>query len=139
MTERIAYRHQNDREFDYLDIVSNIVGSLLGLGLCTVYHRRMLERRRASKPYHTVSGDEEAGPSSMELDENMSRQESGVTSSGQRESTIDEELENWDENAADEWDEEETPHANGETALTETKAPAEAPGPDGVGKNKRND
>lgn len=127
---------QNDREFDYLDIVSNIVGSLAALGLCTIYHKRMLERKRASKSYQSVPGDEEAGPDEVELDENLGHQETGVTASGQKETNIDEELENWDENAADDWDEEEVSHANGAGSSADVK-PAAASTPVDVGKNKR--
>ena len=95
----------------------------------------MLERKRASKTYQAVPGDEEAGPDEVELDENMGRQESGVTTSGQRETNIDEELENWDENAADDWDEEEV-QANGSLSTGEVKT---VPTPIEVGKGKRAD
>ena len=49
-----------------MDIAANIAGSLLALGLCTVYHKRMLDRRRRAKGYGAVSqdgdGDLELGP-----------------------------------------------------------------------------
>jgi hypothetical protein len=44
-----------NREFDPLDIVSNLLGSGLGLLLCAWYHRRMLERRRLAKSYQPVA------------------------------------------------------------------------------------
>mgnify|MGYP005989197673 FL=1 len=48
----------NDRDFDMYDIVANIVGSLAGLGLCSWYHKRMLERRRQTKTYNAVPGED---------------------------------------------------------------------------------
>jgi hypothetical protein len=63
-----------DRKFDPLDIAANLVGSLSALGLCTLYHKRMLDRRRAKKGYGVLpqEGDVElsAGGSS--------RQENGI-------------------------------------------------------------
>ncbi|KAL8745062.1 MAG: hypothetical protein Q9190_002774 [Brigantiaea leucoxantha] len=50
----------NGRIFDPLDIAANIFGSLLALGLCTMYHKRMLDRRRRRKGYGVVQ-QEEAG------------------------------------------------------------------------------
>ena len=47
------------REFDPLNIAANILGSLAGLGLCSIYHRRMLDRRRKAKGYGVVQQDEE--------------------------------------------------------------------------------
>ena len=98
----------------------------------------MLERKRASKTYQAVPGDEEAGPEEVELEENMGRQETGVTTSGQRETNLDQELDNWDENAADDWDEEEAPHVNGVTSNSVVKA-ADTSVPNDVGRNKRAD
>ena len=40
--------------FDPLDIVANMVGSLLALGICSWYHKRMLDRRRKRKGYGAV-------------------------------------------------------------------------------------
>lgn len=39
----------NERSFDPIDIVANVVGSLLALTLCSWYHGRMLERKRRRK------------------------------------------------------------------------------------------
>lgn len=97
----------NDRVFDLFDIVANEVGSLAALALSSWYHNRMLERKRLAKNYHAVPGD---GDLDLELGEGVGEQESGTTNSVPIR-TVDEELDNWDENAEDAWDEEE--HATG--------------------------
>jgi hypothetical protein len=97
----------NDRIFDLFDIVANEVGSLAALGLSSWYHIRMLERKRLAKNYHAVPGDADLD---LELGEGVGEQESGTTN-GVPIRTVDEELDNWDENAEDAWDEEE--HATG--------------------------
>jgi hypothetical protein len=89
----------NDREFDLYDIVANIVGSLAALGLCSWYHKRMLERRRQRKTYNAVPGEDEGD---LELGEGH---ETGVTDDEPRGRTLEEEVDNWDENAPDDWDE----------------------------------
>lgn len=91
----------NDRDFDIYDIVANVVGSLLGLGLCAWYHKRMLERRRQKRSYEAVPGDEDGD---VELGESSGGQETGVTDAT-RGRTLEEEVDNWDENAEDDWDE----------------------------------
>lgn len=63
----------NGRQFDPLDIAANIVGSLLALGLCTIYHKRMLDRKRRARGYGVVTQDGEEG------DLELGVQESGVT------------------------------------------------------------
>lgn len=98
----------------------------------------MLERKRAAKLYQPVHGDEEAGAGDVELDENLGAQETGVTSPGQRETDIDEELNNWDENAADDWDEDEPLHANGDASGNDAKHTDTTVYTD-VGQNKRVD
>ncbi|KAI9643658.1 hypothetical protein NHQ30_008280 [Ciborinia camelliae] len=97
----------NGRTFDFYDIVANIVGSLAAIALCSWYHLRMLERKRMAKTYHVVPGDEDQD---LELGEGMGAgpQESGVTAVTR---TLDEEVDNWDENMEDAWDEDE--HAGG--------------------------
>ncbi|KAF2443960.1 hypothetical protein P171DRAFT_413592 [Karstenula rhodostoma CBS 690.94] len=85
-----------DRQFDYFDIVANVLGSLSALGLCNWYHKRMLERKRAARGYGAVAGDDhdvdiELGESRVE-----DGQESGVVGAN-----VDRELDNWDENAED--------------------------------------
>jgi len=99
----------NGRTFDLYDIVANVVGSLGALGLSTWYHMRMLERKRMAKSYQAVPGEEDID---LELGEGVGAQESGTTLANQPvPQTLDEELDHWDENAEDAWDEEE--HATG--------------------------
>lgn len=89
----------NDRDFDLYDIVANIVGSLLAVGICAWYHKRMLERKRQRKHYDAVPGED---AEDVELGEG---QESGILSASTRSRTLEEEVDNWDENAEDNWDE----------------------------------
>ncbi|KAM3070031.1 hypothetical protein ACMFMG_003937 [Clarireedia jacksonii] len=99
----------NGRTFDFYDIVANLVGSLGGVALCSWYHLRMLERKRLAKTYHVVPGDDEQD---LELGEGSGPQESGVTRTGGTAGrTLEQEVDNWDENAEDAWEEDE--HANG--------------------------
>ena len=109
--------NENDRDFDPYDIVANFVGSVPALLLSSWYHKRMLERKRASKNYNLVPGDDENGEHDVELGETSrhdEEQETGVVQPPQP--TVSEELDNWDENA-DDWEEDEpsteTPTANG--------------------------
>jgi hypothetical protein len=55
----------------------------------------MIERKRAARGYNAVAGDDDLD---VELGEGMAGQETGVVRS-----TVDEELDRWDENAED-WD-----------------------------------
>jgi len=103
----------NDRSFDFYDILANIVGSLAALGICSWYHKGMLERKRRAKQYHILTGDEEGGD--VELG-GIEPQESGVTDATPG-PTIEEEVDNWDENAEDAWDDEDIT-AGGEAAKT---------------------
>lgn len=73
----------NGRQFDPLDIAANVVGSLLALGLCTLYHKRMLDRRRRAKGYSTVPQDGEGE------DLELGGQETGVVGEDARESSPD--------------------------------------------------
>ncbi|KAK1066364.1 hypothetical protein LTR74_007251 [Friedmanniomyces endolithicus] len=116
----------NGRAFDPFDILANIVGSALALGLSSWYHKRMLERRRKNKHYDIVPGEEpgddeeggDGGGRDVELGVvGSGEQETGsipvpVDASGQAEAgavqskvtpDVSEELDNWDENAED-WD-----------------------------------
>ncbi|KAK2038677.1 VanZ like family protein [Colletotrichum somersetense] len=99
----------NGREFDFYDIVANVIGSLAGVGLCSWYHKRMLERKRRTKMYQAVPGEDDAD---VELGEGH---ETGVVdSSGARDGasgadtggrSLEQEVDNWDENQVDDWDE----------------------------------
>ena len=66
----------------------------------------MLERKRLAKQYQSVPGEEE---NDLELGEAPGLQESGTISAKPAAPTLDEEVDNWDENAEDAWDEEEHP------------------------------
>ena len=92
----------NGRVFDLFDIAANIVGSLAAVALSSWYHKRMLERKRAAKQYMVVPGEEEAD---LELGEGMGAQESGVVGSAPA-ASLEAEVDNWDENAEDTWDDE---------------------------------
>ncbi|KIW30374.1 uncharacterized protein PV07_06123 [Cladophialophora immunda] len=102
----------NDREFDAWDVLANVVGSLAALGLASAYHRRAAERRRRAK-YSALTGDGLEGED-LELGEGTNGtlrssdvdgeegQETGVAPAR----TVEDELDNWDENAPDDaWDE----------------------------------
>lgn len=84
---------QIHREFDPYDIAANVFGSLLAIALCNWYHKRMIERKRAARGYNAVAGNDELD---VELGESVGGQETGVVRS-----TVDDELDHWDENAED--------------------------------------
>ncbi|KAL2842340.1 hypothetical protein BJY01DRAFT_216571 [Aspergillus pseudoustus] len=90
----------NDRSFDPFDILANIVGSAGAVGLCSWYHRRMLERRRKARFGSLSEGGDDVelgmGPGHREED-GLGAQESGVMN-------LEQEVDNWDENAVDNWD-----------------------------------
>ncbi|KAL1601718.1 hypothetical protein SLS60_006633 [Paraconiothyrium brasiliense] len=86
-----------DRQFDYFDIVANVLGSLTSLALCNWYHKRMLERKRAARGYGAVAGDDH----DMDIELGEARIEDDVQESGIVRPNVDRELENWDENAED--------------------------------------
>lgn len=105
----------NDREFDPWDVLANVAGSLAALGLASAYHRRSVERRRRAK-YSALTGEGIEGTDDLELGEagvlagrsnedGHDDQPTGFVAVAPR--TVQEELDNWDENAEDEaWDEE---------------------------------
>ncbi|KAK4124658.1 hypothetical protein N657DRAFT_663640 [Parathielavia appendiculata] len=118
------------RAFDLLNVLANLAGSFTGLGLCAWYHKRMLERKRLRKytavPTTGGEGGGVNGAEDLELGEGPGlggrvggeREEGVVTSSsggnetnagggGGQGQTLEEEVDNWDENAIDAWDEEE--------------------------------
>jgi len=104
----------NGRDFDPYDILANVLGSALAIGLSTWYHKRMLERKRQAKHYSLVPGDEDP-ERDLELGEGIGGgedgQETGVT--GTRAQTLEEQVDNWDENAED-WDDDEPTTTEGE-------------------------
>lgn len=77
----------NDRIFDPLNIAANLIGSLTAVGLCTLYHKRMLDRRRRKKGYGVVTQQDAEGGEDLELGE-------GGGSSGQENGVVEEA---WDE------------------------------------------
>ena len=111
-----------NRSFDPWDVVANVLGSLVALMLANAYHRRAAERRRRAK-FSALLG-EDVGGEDVELGEGpgssgangtidgsvrvgSSGQETGVVSTPPRK-TVEEELDNWDENVPDEaWEEDE--------------------------------
>lgn len=104
----------NGRDFDLFDVVANVVGSLGAIGLCGWYHRRMMERRRQSRYGLMDDGTEDVELGGVNGDsrrgsEVMAPQESGVMS-------LEQEVDNWDENAVDNWDTEDVPEHERETA-----------------------
>lgn len=100
-SEIIQHIIENGRIFDIFDIVANVVGSLGAVGLCSWYHKRMLERRRKARFGTLVDGaaadDVELGVTSGGL----GAQETGTTTVGR---TLEEEVDNWDENEVDNWE-----------------------------------
>lgn len=109
----------NGRDFDFYDIVANVVGSLAALGICSWYHKRMLERKRLRKSYNVVPNNDGDEDVDIELGEGVvGAQETGVTAESSngggvggatttKNMSLEEELDNWDENAPDDWDTEE--------------------------------
>ncbi|KAJ5493202.1 hypothetical protein N7539_001948 [Penicillium diatomitis] len=119
----------NGRDFDPFDILANVVGSLGAVGLCSWYHRRMLERRRQSRFGLMEGGEDEdvelgTGLGRSRDEEGLGPQESGVTN-------LEQEVDNWDENAIDNWDTEEGPepsdHGPAPPSYTETHSAVEIP------------
>lgn len=100
----------NGREFDIYDIAANVVGSLAALGLCTWYHMRMLERKRVKRGYGVVPGEDVDAGQDLELGEGIGggvgAQSSGVVPAQSLETEVD----NWDENLEDGWEEDGDEH-----------------------------
>ncbi|EAU35072.1 conserved hypothetical protein [Aspergillus terreus NIH2624] len=117
----------NGRAFDPFDLLANLVGSLGAVGLCGWYHRRMLERRRKARfgalgdGAADDDGDVELGlrrgDSQDGVAEGLGPQESGVM-------TLEQEVDNWDENAVDNWDTEDGVDGPDSTAPSRTSPPA---------------
>lgn len=94
----------NDREFDMYDIVANIAGSLAAVGLCAWYHKRMLERKRLQRStYNAVPGQDEDGDREYDVELGEGH-ETGIVENGPPARTLEQEVDNWDENAADDDD-----------------------------------
>lgn len=114
-SEIVQHFLENGRSFDIFDIIANIVGSLGAIGLCSWYHRRMLERRRKARFGTLVDGaptdDVELGvnPASSSVSGDgggyLGPQESGTTTTANV-GSLEQEVDNWDENAVDNWDDE---------------------------------
>lgn len=121
----------NGRSFDPFDLLANIVGSVGAIGLCSWYHRRMLERRRKAR-FGAMGGDGAADDIELghprEHGDGLGPQESGVT-------TLEQEVDNWDENAVDNWDTEDgVEESNSGTAQRDAKP---SPSADTVGEDGR--
>lgn len=74
-SEAVQILIPKSHDFDPTNIVANVLGSLSALALCTIYHKRMLDRRRRSKGYGMVPQDAEG--EDLELGPTQ-HQESGV-------------------------------------------------------------
>ncbi|EAW09676.1 VanZ family protein [Aspergillus clavatus NRRL 1] len=129
----------NDRAFDPFDLVANLIGSLGAVGLCSWYHRRMLERRRKAR--FGALGDEhelehhddvELGMGLNGSDRGLGPQESGVL-------TLEQEVDNWDENAVDSWDADEGADEYAATRREDSKSSAAPATGEGVDGKKRSD
>lgn len=127
----------NDREFDPWDVLGNVLGSAVGLGACGWYHRRMIERRRRAK-YSALTG-EGIEEDDLELGEGPGAsggleegQETGLVSvdthTRSKAKSVEEELDNWDENAPDEWDadEDDTTTNTGDAKMTPATSSADS-------------
>lgn len=95
----------------------------------------MLERKRLAKSYHNVPGE---GDLDLELGEGVGPQESGMTN-GAPVRSVEEELDNWDENAEDAWDEEEHTAGTDEGESLKTPSASSAGGDLDGDKKKRVD
>ena len=123
----------NKRHFDPWDVFANVLGSLVALMLANAYHRRAAERRRRAK-FSALLG-EDVGGDDLELGEGPglsgangdidgsvrvdgSGQETGVVSTVPHR-TVEEELDNWDENVPDDaWEEEDDDATGKDTKMT---------------------
>ncbi|KAL1890580.1 hypothetical protein Cpir12675_005333 [Ceratocystis pirilliformis] len=93
------------RNFDISYIVANVIGSGGAVALCSWYHGRMLDRRRQRRNYDVVPGEDDED---LELGEDH---ETGVIDNADADSPVvsnlEQQVDNWDENAEDNWDDEE--------------------------------
>ncbi|KAL8718193.1 MAG: hypothetical protein Q9225_004638 [Loekoesia sp. 1 TL-2023] len=79
-SEAVQILFPKGRNFDPVNIAANVLGSLSALALCTVYHKRMLDRRRRKKGYGVVPQDGDGQDLEMGPSE---RQETGVVDAGE--------------------------------------------------------
>lgn len=78
-SETLEFVLPNGRFPDPVNIAANVLGSLSALAPCTVYHKRMLDRRRRRKGYGIVPQDGEG--EDVELGETIGQQ-TGVVDTG---------------------------------------------------------
>ncbi|RAL15479.1 VanZ family protein [Aspergillus homomorphus CBS 101889] len=126
----------NGRTFDPFDLLANIVGSLGAVGLCSWYHRRMLDRRRKAR-FGSLGGD---GADDVELgltgghhgegEHGLGPQETGVLN-------LEQEVDNWDENAVDNWDTEDGPEELVGSTTTTAAEDTKRSSPPGEGDGKK--
>ncbi|KFY31299.1 hypothetical protein V493_01232 [Pseudogymnoascus sp. VKM F-4281 (FW-2241)] len=126
----------NGRAFDAYDILANVVGSLAAVALSTWYHKRMVERKRLRKNYSAVPGEDGEGDMDLELGEGSAAQESGVVprDTAPAAVSLEEEVDAWDENAEDTWEEEEAGSPAGEGGKMTPSA--SSAGEEGEGKKR---
>lgn len=67
------------RSFDSINVAANVLGSLTALALCSLYHKRTLDRRRRRKGYGVVPQDVEGQDLELAL---SGEQETGVVDVG---------------------------------------------------------
>jgi hypothetical protein len=67
----------------------------------------MLERKRLARHYHMVAGSDEEEPADLELGEQLGSSSQHPPPA----TTIESELDNWDEHAGDAWEEDADEHA----------------------------
>ncbi|OBT75739.1 hypothetical protein VF21_05959 [Pseudogymnoascus sp. 05NY08] len=127
----------NGRVFDAYDILANVLGSLLAVGLSTWYHKRMVERKRLRKNYSAVPGEDGDGDMDLELGEGSGAQESGVVPGHTAPAAVslEEEVDGWDENAEDTWEEDDAGVVSPEGEGGKTPS-ASSGGDEGEGKKR---
>ena len=120
----------NDRDFDPWDVLANVLGSLLAVTIANQYHKRAAERRRKAK--YLALGQEDLDEEDLELGEgpglSSNTDELGRSPQPPQETgtvaippakTVEEELDNWDENIPDEpWEEDDDDAHGKDTKMT---------------------
>ncbi|KAL8973954.1 MAG: hypothetical protein Q9197_001803 [Variospora fuerteventurae] len=81
-SEALQFILPNGRYPDPINIAANILGSLIALALCSIYHRRMLDRRRQRKGYGAVRQDGDGEGQDMELGPSQRQEIAGVDLEG---------------------------------------------------------